>query len=100
MINNYFFFRTNVFTILFLLSISMDMEALPKLLKMPEPPPLNKVVPIDFKLVKDDKALRRISHQSLGIGLIFGKPLVGYEGFTPWLITKCWDGVLPGMHFF
>lgn len=66
-----------------------------ELLDPPKAPPLDKIVPLDFK--PDMKAalagVRGKEH--IGLGNISGKKLNGYKGWQPYWIYKSADGTLP-----
>jgi len=67
-----------------------------KPLDMPEAPPLDKTVPLDFKLPDLKTSVKRMPHTPMGLGQCYGKQLQGFKDIQPWLITKIWDGVVPG----
>ena len=66
-----------------------------EILDPPKAPPLDQIVPLDFKpdLMKDLEGVRSREHIALGNGSAM--PLKGYGKIQPWWIYKTWDGGVP-----
>jgi hypothetical protein len=69
--------------------------AAPGLLDPPKPPPLEEIVPMDFKLT--DNALKDVrAKEHIGPGFVIAKALKGFDGIQPWWVDKTRDGAVPG----